>query len=390
MPLALQGQLEALLSVVSLTAAKAKPAFSYHNYEETNDEVFTVPLLYDNRFQRGPLDPYGRPPRLGKLEDALKSPLKKSKSDSNVRFATGMDTSDESMDEENENLAVDGGDLELPGGIWEKDGIQLPKPNGEKKTENAEEEDDETGDVGAEYKMKMFNFHLPGDSYDSMDAASSVTKSNSDWDAYQQRVRGGGGKAKQRGVSRSSAIGSSNSDTRGSTRAGTRAGTRGGTRAGSTRGDPHDSSFQTSLSTGIESGILENGSSVMEADTTIDMSETIAESTVSNNTKKKKSRKIKSQATLRTRDFTAYVKGGFERPFVCAHCNQAFSRAYTLKVHEKTHETFKSYHMFKTQPQLFLDDAKHELVLENMKKYVSSISLPPLIQAELNTLANTS
>ena len=97
-------------------------------------------------------------------------------------------------------------------------------------------------------------------------------------------------------------------------------------------------------------------------------------------------KKVVSHATLYTTDFQAYVKNGFERPYICSKCNQAFSRAYTLKVHEKSHETFSSYHMFKSKQQLFLDDDKETLVMENMRKYIHDISLPPVIQQDLKLL----
>ena len=101
---------------------------------------------------------------------------------------------------------------------------------------------------------------------------------------------------------------------------------------------------------------------------------------------KKRKKKNKPSKNLFSTDFTAYVQNGFERPYVCSKCNQAFHRMYTLKIHERSHDAFGNYHKFKSEPQLFLDDDKHELVLANMRKYVSSISLPPLIQEQLDVL----
>lgn len=47
----------------------------------------------------------------------------------------------------------------------------------------------------------------------------------------------------------------------------------------------------------------------------------------------------------------------FKDTFRCHHpgCNQVFSRNYTYKVHLKTHEIFPQYHEYKSNPQLFLD-----------------------------------
>ena len=56
------------------------------------------------------------------------------------------------------------------------------------------------------------------------------------------------------------------------------------------------------------------------------------------------------------KDFEARVRAGFERPFKCKYpgCNEAFSRAYTLKIHEKSHKVFGNYHKWKKEPQLGL------------------------------------
>lgn len=47
----------------------------------------------------------------------------------------------------------------------------------------------------------------------------------------------------------------------------------------------------------------------------------------------------------------------FKETYRCHYpgCNQVFSRNYTYKVHLKTHEVFPQYHEYKNNPQLFLD-----------------------------------
>ena len=39
-----------------------------HLFFSANKNDFDVPMIYDPKFQRGPLDPYGRPPRIGNRE----------------------------------------------------------------------------------------------------------------------------------------------------------------------------------------------------------------------------------------------------------------------------------------------------------------------------------
>ena len=343
MPNALRGQLEALLSVVTLTSAKAKPAFSYHNYESTNNDIFTVPLLYDSRFQLGPLDPLGRPPRLGKLEDVLNSPIKKHQN-RNKKSRVSFADDEEAGDDSGVQLAGDGGSLNLPGGIWNNDGIykteesvnSVPLPN-----------------------ANLFTFKAK----ESVSVSSKASvKSNPDWDKYQAKIRS---KSTKYGYSSNTSVLNSSGTQRMSASTNDLA-----------QGVPPPSTVQFTKSIDNVSSILNTNESVIDVP-------------LSANNKKKNSSQNKrpgSNATLYTTDFQAYVKNGFERPYVCSKCNQAFSRAYTLKVHEKSHETFSNYHLFKSKPQLFLDDDKETLVMENMRKYIHDISLPPVIQQDLKLL----
>ena len=65
-------------------------------------------------------------------------------------------------------------------------------------------------------------------------------------------------------------------------------------------------------------------------------------------------------------DFEAHVRSGFVRAFACPHpgCAAEFSRAYTLKVHMKSHEQFSLYYKFKKEPMLFLDPDKSQMQRE--------------------------
>jgi len=87
-------------------------------------------------------------------------------------------------------------------------------------------------------------------------------------------------------------------------------------------------------------------------------------------------------------DFEYKVRSGFERPYACSFsgCGEAFSRAYTLKIHEKSHKLFANYHKFRKEPQLFLD-ADNETTVKDVKAARDARTvLPPLVQADLNQL----
>ena len=72
MPPMLQKQVEALLNVAVYAATNAKAAFTVRDHLSTNKEMFTIPMLYDPKFQRSPFDPYGRQPRFNALQKLIK------------------------------------------------------------------------------------------------------------------------------------------------------------------------------------------------------------------------------------------------------------------------------------------------------------------------------
>lgn len=102
--------------------------------------------------------------------------------------------------------------------------------------------------------------------------------------------------------------------------------------------------------------------------------------------------KVERKKDFYKQDFEARVRSGFERPFKCKHpgCNEAFSRAYTLKVHEKSHKVFGNYHKWKKQPQLGLDMDKKAMAEEALNLVEERSRLPPIVQAELNKLTKLS
>jgi hypothetical protein len=76
------------------------------------------------------------------------------------------------------------------------------------------------------------------------------------------------------------------------------------------------------------------------------------------------------------------------RPYVCneTNCGAAFSRLYTLKIHQKSHTLFSNYHSYKRDPQLYLDPDEKDLQLQKEREFEQSYSLSDLVLQELNNL----
>ena len=78
----------------------------------------------------------------------------------------------------------------------------------------------------------------------------------------------------------------------------------------------------------------------------------------------------------------------YKNTFKCTypHCNQVFSRAYTYKIHLRSHEMFPQYHEFKKKPQLVLDPDKKQVKDIGTEMYTRKVSLPPIVQSDLHSL----
>lgn len=85
LPKALEVQLEVLLVVVVSKCVDAKIIPVPRDHLSTAEELFTVPMFYDPKFQRSPFDPYGRPPRLQPIGNNKKIIQKKLKSEEKMK-----------------------------------------------------------------------------------------------------------------------------------------------------------------------------------------------------------------------------------------------------------------------------------------------------------------
>lgn len=82
----------------------------------------------------------------------------------------------------------------------------------------------------------------------------------------------------------------------------------------------------------------------------------------------------------------------FDRPHVCKFegCGQAFTRLYTLRLHEKSHLMFPDYHKFKQDPMLGYDIDRRQMEAEARERLMSLENLPLLREQELEQTALTS
>ena len=95
--------------------------------------------------------------------------------------------------------------------------------------------------------------------------------------------------------------------------------------------------------------------------------------------KKKKNKKhvFDPNSNLMKHDFEAHVRNNFRRPYVCsfAGCGQAFSRIYTLKVHERSHENYSKYHEYKRDPQLYFDPNMEDHTNHHLSEFQNTLSM---------------
>ena len=123
MPKLLQMQVESLLTIAVGLACNSKAAKVNKNYESSEKGDFDVPMVYDPKFQRGPLDPYGRPPRLEGLDKLFKNKRKKTPAKTTTTSFSGGAGGASSV-VKGSNLEADSLSSDLPIGIWEP-----PKPS---------------------------------------------------------------------------------------------------------------------------------------------------------------------------------------------------------------------------------------------------------------------
>lgn len=345
MPPMLQAQVEACISVAVAGATNSKVVPTVRNHLSTNKEQFTISMTYDPRFQRGPWDPYGRAPRLEGLKKLV--PIK---------------TEDPpQVAEEASALAA------MPGTLWDK----------------AKKVDPLAG--FNETTKKLWHFQ------------PKETSDHGGHHHHHRRAAGGQGASTDGGGTQSGTLNGGGSNTATNTHSA----------SGYLPSDGVVGYDSQDLDATLESnaGMVKSIKSVDEvftgkgrghrakfaAASLEEQAEMLKKPDLKGKTEKQIwDEEAEKRRLLFSRDFQVRVMTGFERPYVCRYpgCRMQFSRAYTMKVHEKSHTLFSNYHKFKKQPQLFLDGDSAALKEERQAREVASWSLPPLVQGDLDQLTH--
>lgn len=327
MPSMFQSQVESLLSVAVSLAASARTAPTVRDHLATGKELFEVAMLYDPKFQRSPFDPFGRPSRLLPLSEVAK---KKKRKD-----AAAASSSSRQHPGGVKKLAP----IVYPGGIWGKDQLN----NGMELLGLNEEEEEQDGSPRNSSDANLWKFQSTDDSQKPShhghlpDASEAPPKDINLANRPMNYTISSQNPSSALSLQENSSLDAPRLMSR------------------SVDGFGIDSRVNTAAS----------------------RPPTVKE--------------MQKKNSLYKRDFEAKLRSGFERPFACQYrgCHQAFSRLYTLKVHEKSHELFSDYHIYKKQPQLFYDPdvetIKQELDLQNR----SEECLPSLVQQDLLALQLT-
>ena len=283
MPLVLLEQVEALLSTAVSLSVSSKVVPTVRDHLSTTKEIFTVPMIFDPKFQRGPFDPYGRAPRI-----MPKLRMKKTKPD-------------------------------MPGG-------------GNKDSENMTHlADDDIGDTS-----------LWGKATKKVQSTLSTQQAKKLW-GFQSDLP----KRKGKGDDVEDSV-------------------------GGVEENPQTDAPNLPVIHGKEAHSGNGNGSFPPTSATLSRSK----------------KEMHERAKLLNHDFEAKVRSGFERPYACSHagCDQTFSRAYSLKIHEKSHELFGNYHKFRNEAQLFLDPDKKMAEAEARAAFDARTLLPPLVQEEIYQL----
>jgi hypothetical protein len=375
MPPALETQLEVLLTAVVSKCVDAKIVPIPRDHVATAAELFTVPMFYDPKFQRSPLDPFGRPPRLQQkgshrlVQKKLKATERRdnvvNKAHNNMNKVASVESIQEHLNQP-VTLWTSSGAVGSEGAVHLQESIR--------EGEN-EDDGDYHGDNSAEEMGLHVKSSLQQGSMLSLGASlldDSVLDGKWSFHADNADAR--------EGISRP--------DTRqGATpKSGRRSGSRGTQRSGADHSETEAPAGMAAQST-VERvrTMMENSEITLSNDNNVwkkSLRSYNPDATRSPPKLRKDTKQFSQDADMMTRNIEDKV---FKHTFVCTHphCGQVFARQYTYNIHLKSHELFGQYHDYKKQPQLFLDKDRAQVQATKEKQFEDRISLPPLVQAEL-------
>lgn len=384
MPAALETQLEVLLTAVVSKCVDAKIVPIPRDHLSTASELFTVPMFYDPKFQRSPLDPFGRPPRLQpgtgahRRERLVQRRLKATERKQQSAHKAHSDFSKVA------SVAAIQEDLDQPVTLWASSAAAGTEGAVHLRASLAEGEDEEDDGYGGS-SLQQSKSLQEGNALSLGASLLDDVELDGKWSFH---------------VEESAEV---NDD--GISRPGTRQG-RGGTPSsnrrtssrGTQRSDAHPSgttdTSHPSATTERVRAIVE-GAEVPPPKDSHTWQKSLRSSQhdaarsppkAHRESNQNKHKQFSQAADLMTRNIEDKV---FKYSFVCTHphCGQVFSRQYTYNIHLKSHELFGQYHDFKKRPQLVLDPDRAQIQAGKEKQFEDHVSLPPLVQAELQNLS---
>eukprot|EP01041_Mallomonas_annulata_P007287 gene7287-14864_t len=396
LPVELQLKIESLLNIAVAHAIETKVSIASKKFPQQKTKNAKLPLTYDPRYQRSPFDPCGRPPRLTTL-DALvqtkkkikhrKDDLKKQKAQKLLSYKYNRSVDDD--DDDDSGL--------FPGGIWDE------------MTNNGSTSHSHSNSPNTNPHRKMSTV---ADSMD-MDEGHDGKGSNS----------GGGSE----GLQADSFWKFRSSNEIGVAPDGVRLGVsmRSLDDEQDQRRDYHDRSYvssaeenyprrkqnqqqhqlqqqQTNTSTFQEDTMRwRRNLRTPEKETTTsslassgEQSPDAFSTTIPGHTGGSHTQTHTVGSRLHTPNNGTSKRVAFIPPdaknntFICTHfgCGQVFSRAYTLKIHEKAHTLFAGYSDFTRDPKLFVDPDRASMIAEQVQRVNVRTTLPPLIQRDVDLL----
>ena len=315
-----------------------------------NARLIQVPLAFDPKFQRGPLDPYGRPPRLPGQLPALRQPSQDSQRSRSLLANKGsvmpelgaesaatltMWEAEKRQKQIAHELETSGkyvtADMKeiyssIPHNLWEIESNKVEQVKGVSLS-------DETI-AAADPNVDMWAFEPSHHRSDEMleDAQSRSRTISRPHNPPLQRIQGDKVDPLPGGVVESD-------------------------------NDPRDVSTVPSSAQSLQGGLRRSAAS----------------------RRKHRSRVSSSRRGTSSANSAFDTETMFERPHKCSFegCNQAFSRVYTLKLHEKSHLMFPEYHKFRHDPLLAFDADADSMMEEARQKLMTRENLPFLRDLEL-------
>lgn len=404
-PEALKAQIEALLSVVVSVAANAKIVPTHRNYLTQAKDLFTIPTMFDPKFQRSPWDPYGRPARLGNMLKLSTSPSK-----SPHRYHHQHQQSDNDGREKNTmDYQV------LPGGLWEirEDEHELGDfdPYVDEEATRANKTHNNLNSSSIEDRMWHFNASTISSASGvpaQIETRQPVTtgrihtnKIEEDKDKDKNNRKHNNRERESSWNKRDYAV----------------------IKAQKQQEEEYNQMcplnprhLQPLVHLGMrgpENKLLPHlvpvsamEKAVLHQDTQSRKKRNMLAATdqsISTSAGSRRSAKPHTSLTMKltpaelaatdrmhayNKDIMLRMQDDFVRPYRCSypHCGQSFSRLYTLRVHEKSHIVFPEYHKYKKELKLFLDDDVHAVAQEREAEINVRASISQPILRELEEL----